>query len=404
MKFKYLVIKFVVIATFLHFFTAPFSFAVQKTEVVYQDSYVHGLSSLHFYLHEYTKNLSSDSDEDKQIVFSDLEVKRLWNKVFHGASLSLNDCDELALLKKAKQWYKKGVFQVQAGLIKQAQSTLENSYNALEKLLNLVLEKETGDYFLEELRDKKMQSIKDPNIKNNPYLSDDMIREMAPYLLPIRHHKRKILDSIFLEKRVTTNKTTFYDAGFRTIAKGPRSFILVAKHPKIPRYLVKAHLDTQLTKKYKKDSWEWLARRCEGARKIREIIRRRKIRFFTVPEKRIYCLPADPSPPDDANHTRHIAILLVTDMQLTSENENHHAWRNVMTQEHLNELYEIIVRAKGSSYRPDNIAYTIHRTFAFIDTEYPSKGPDFKSIRHFLNSEMRDYWEWLIRNGGPSSP
>ena len=64
-------------------------------------------------------------------------------------------------------------------------------------------------------------------------------------------------------------------------------------------------------------------------------------------------------------------VLLVDDMDLVSKQENEVAWKSMITREHLNELYLIITRAGGSSYRPDNIWLTKHGKFAFVDTEYP---------------------------------
>jgi hypothetical protein len=237
-------------------------------------------------------------------------------------------------------------------------------------------------------------------LKNFSHLPSAARKAMLPYLLPIKHPLYKVLDSIFLKVRATVDSETFYQTGFRTIAEGPRSYILVAKHKKLPGHLVKAFLDTELREKYDKQSWEWLVNRCKGAMKIRKIIKEYGIRHFVVPDKWIYCLPSEPSPPQDSAHTRHLAILLVTDMKLASEKHNEHAWSHYITEEHLDELFEIISRAKGSSYRPDNIAYTKNGKFAFIDTEYPTHGPDFKSIRPYLNWKMRHYWDSLVKQRG----
>lgn len=247
---------------------------------------------------------------------------------------------------------------------------------------------------------EKVRRKEDLNFKKNPYLSPRARESIKPHLLPLKHKERSFLDSIFLKTRVTVDEETFCQAGFVIIAKRPRSYICVAKHPKMPKYLVKVYLDTELNKKFNKKSWEWLVRRCEGANQIREVIRKHHIRHFVVPRKWIYCLPPDPSPPEDHLHTRHLAILLVERMNLASKRRNYHAWSHYITEEHLNELFEIISRAKGSSYRPDNIAYLQNDQFAFIDTEYPARGPDFNSIRRYLNDEMRNYWDNLVINAG----
>jgi hypothetical protein len=64
-------------------------------------------------------------------------------------------------------------------------------------------------------------------------------------------------------------------------------------------------------------------------------------------------------------------------------------------------LYTIISSAKGSSYRADNIWFNNEGKFCFIDTEYPNGGPDFAGIRPYLNPEMQNYWDYLVRRGGP---
>ena len=125
------------------------------------------------------------------------------------------------------------------------------------------------------------------------------------------------------------------------------------------------------------------------------------MKYFKVPNKWIYPLPANPSPPISPAYTRHLIVLLVDDMHLASHNECLYAWYNKITPEHLNELYLIISYAKGSSYRPDNIPLTLNGTFAFIDTEYPSHKPDYSSIKPHLNAPMLAYWNKLIKQSGP---
>ena len=140
--------------------------------------------------------------------------------------------------------------------------------------------------------------------------------------------------------------------------------------------------------------------RCIGAEKIRRVITKKNFTHFVVAEKYIYPLPAHPSPPSNGLYTRHFAILLAEDMQLVPKSENLRAWKTVITREHLHELYTIMTAARGSSYRPDNICYTRNGKFAFIDTEYPSSGPDYTSIRPHLSPKMQRYWDRLIKHGG----
>lgn len=337
-----------------------------------------------------------DSSYVSPIPFSQSNIKKLWERVRTGVSNSENE-RHYNLYQKAATLYKQSLEKSGLNHRKKANQYARDSSKALNQLRDEVFEDQIK---LHHVQVKKTQK-KDPNVEKNRFLLRKQKEAMSPHLLPLNHPTRHVLDSIFLNHRATLDKDTFFNAGFRVIAKRPRSYIIVAKHRHLPGYLVKAYLDTELKRKFEKESWEWLVRRCEGAKKISAIIKQSRCRFFTVAKKWIYCLPEDPSPPSNNKlYTRHLALLVVTDMKLTSEKECLEAWATVITKEHLSELFRILVRAKGSSYRPDNIAYTEKGTFAFIDTEYPSLGPDLTSIRSFLNEEMRAYWDKLITNGG----
>ncbi|MFI5343306.1 MAG: hypothetical protein ACHQUC_03700 [Chlamydiales bacterium] len=247
---------------------------------------------------------------------------------------------------------------------------------------------------------KKSKTEKRNDFSAYPHLTDEMKKRMGPYLIDSSHPMKKKLDAIFLHSRVTRNEKAFLDAGFRVLEEGRRSFIVVAKHKQLSGHLVKCFLDTEMREKWSKPSWYWLAKRCEGAKKIRKIIVERKIKHFRVPQKYIYLLPLlDTKKPFKERYTRHPALLLVTDMDLVSEKQNLYAWKNRVNKEVLDELYTIITLAKGSSYRADNIAYSRSGKFCFIDCEYPSSEPDYKRIRPYLNSKMRKYWDLLVEKG-----
>lgn len=229
---------------------------------------------------------------------------------------------------------------------------------------------------------------------------DEIRKRVDPFLLPCDHPAKDLLDHIFSSSRVTENDQTLLDAGFDIRSIQPRSYVRILKHPLLPDFLFKAYVDVEIRKKRNLDSWQWLVKRCEGAAAVRHIIKKRKIKFFTVPDKWIYLLPETPLLSDDPDNQNHPALLLVTDMHLASRKESLYAWKHQITKEHLDELYQIISYAKGSSYRPDNIPLTIHGTFAFIDTEYPSHTPDYNSIKFYLSPEMCLYWEKLVQRGG----
>lgn len=379
------------------------------------DSYIHGLASLSFYIEEYrhrlketkkqqpkkpTQQMPLPSNRPPRIKFSISEINHLWKVIYNGAANSQNSDNHLALFEQAYNEYKQALFEHQFDRKAETRQLLEKTSTILTQLWQCALEEESP-FFINSLDERDRE---DPNVINNPFISKIAAQAMAPYLLPLKHPMRKMLDLLFLKTRATLNRDSFINSRFSILTHGPRSHVIVAKHPLMPNYLVKAYLDSELKQKHHRESWEWLVRRCEGAKKIRHIIRKREIRHFTVPGKWIYCFPKSPSPPpNDSRYTHHLALLLTQDMKLVPNRQNLDAWNHLITEEHLDEFFEIITRAKGSSYRPDNIAYTQKGQFAFIDTEYPAYGPDLKSIRYYLNEEMRDYWDRLIKGGGPSS-
>lgn len=387
---KKFVISFFLLTTSIA--TVLYSFEVKEN-----DQYTHALASLLFHTETWNKSLKIPDSEEPAISFTDEEVAFLWQRVSDLSPSYPITCDPVdrEALSQAFQEYQSAKLLTSAGKVLEGQKQVELATRLLKRLWNDSLESEEFHGW-----NLSPCGALDPNVDGNRYLSDTIRKKMRPYLLPLQHPMRQILDELFLHERITLNRETFQNAGFKTLATGPRSFIRVARHEKMPGYLVKAYLDTVTREKRGKPSWRWLVYRCEGAKKVDSIIRSRDIKYFDVAKKWIYCLPAEPSPPRDAYHERHLALLLVTDMNLASSKDNYHAWRHVITKEHLRELYTIISHAKGSSYRPDNIAYVANGKFAFIDTEYPSSKPDYSSIKQFLNPEMQRFWEKLVKTGG----
>src|SRR5437763_4175514 len=80
--------------------------------------------------------------------------------------------------------------------------------------------------------------------ESNKRIPEGIKDYMRPYLLPETHPMKAAMDSIFKE-RVTRDEKNFIAAGFKIISKRPRSYVYVAKHPKLSGYLVKAYMDTE---------------------------------------------------------------------------------------------------------------------------------------------------------------
>lgn len=242
-------------------------------------------------------------------------------------------------------------------------------------------------------------SIDYPNCKDNPFLTDQMQFRIASHLLPLDHPIKPKLDSIFSRSRVLENERTLVDAGFSIIA-GPmfRSFVIVARHPEVPGYVFKFYLDSDSRSRKDIPHWLWLARRCDGAKGIRKIIKREKISLFAVPDKWLYVLPVypfsnvlDPDP----------VILIATDMEPESREVTEQMWQTVVTRRHLDELYAILKHGyggHGTVFLPNNVPFTKQGKFAFTDTESPKDDLPLKHIKKYLSKEMQRYWDHLIKN------
>lgn len=239
-----------------------------------------------------------------------------------------------------------------------------------------------------------------PNFDDNPHISDKAKRLIRPYLLPLDHPTKPVLDAIFSGARVSQDKETLAQAGFSTICSQKLTHIEVVRHPALPGYLLKIFLDSSVKPKENKDSWEWLVRRCYGAKRIRRLINKYDLQHFSVPDKFIYPLPAEPSPPNSPGYKRHIAVLLVTDMDIVSHDDSRYVWSHFVTREQIDELFCIITHGCASSYLGNNIPCCRNGKFACIDTEHPKRRPKYKVVEQFLGPEMRAYWRILVELAG----
>lgn len=219
------------------------------------------------------------------------------------------------------------------------------------------------------------------------------LNEITPYILPSNHPIKPVLDEIFGSSRVTANLETLKEAGFKIIYIKESSFVVIAKHPRVKRYIFKIYLDSETRTRLNKSSWEWLLNRCIGAERIEKLIKEEKIKKFIVAKKWLYCTSSS------LNKIQHPVVLLATDMKLTSEKETAQAWKTKITTQHLDELYTILSHGYGSNFLCGNIPYTKSGKFAFIDTEYPYRIIDLTEVKRYISPELHAYWDQLILNG-----
>jgi hypothetical protein len=233
-----------------------------------------------------------------------------------------------------------------------------------------------------------------PNFDDNALITPDMQALIRPYLLPLNHPMKSVLDSIFSKTRATQDLAALKKAGFQPLFFQHKSFIIVARHPKVPGYLFKLYLDSETRLNADIPGWRWFVYRCSVAEKIKDIIRKNGIRSFVVADKWIYPLPIKPL---SSFAKKQPTVLLVRDMNLVSHNKTKVAWKTVVTKRVLDELYTVFGRGYGSLYLIGNLPYTRSGKFAFIDTEYPKRELRLDAVLKYLSPEMKAYWSGLIR-------
>lgn len=226
------------------------------------------------------------------------------------------------------------------------------------------------------------------------FMTTDVWALLEPYLLPGDHPIKHKLDRLFQKKRVTQSLDLFEQAGFRGAEMRKPTNIVVGKHPDFSGYLFKVFLDTQPPL----CDWAYWLKRIEGAQSIQACIQQHGFQHFRVPQKWIYPLPDEPSPPNTSQYHRKNFILIVEDMDILSKEENLRAFKKKMTPQILQELHTILTEEGliGSVY-PKNIPFTRQGDLAFIDTEHHHIQPvPYHKLTHFLSSEMKRYWQTLI--------
>lgn len=214
----------------------------------------------------------------------------------------------------------------------------------------------------------------------------------APYLIPEDHPIKGLLDYLFSQSRATENQMAFEQAGFEIITITPLSLVIVALHPAFPGYIFKVYLDSETRIVRRNPHRNGLVARCQGARRIRRVIREKKLRYFSVPDKWLYVLPEYPL---SGEQNPQPFILIETDMQIDDLDTSKKKWRRVKSKQ-LDELYEILKLGYGSVSLAQNVPSTKNGTFAFIDTEFPKRNLQLHKIKKFLSPEMRNYWDGLI--------
>lgn len=248
-------------------------------------------------------------------------------------------------------------------------------------------------------QDKSEEDFLDLAYVKSPYVTQEIWESVFPYLLPETHPAKRALDKIFSASRATADLKELKNAGFKEIRVGKYSSQIVAKHPKVPGYLIKLYTD------YDSQPVDWakFKTRVQGANQIRESLDAFGYHdIFVVPHKWIYPLPEYPEAPAGSN--RKNFVLIVEEIDILKDSLNLPRWKSpIVTRERLNALYKVLhVNGLWDSAYPFNIPFTKDGRNAFIDTEYYNIWPvKFSALLIYLNSDMKAYWHRLIEQGGP---
>ena len=89
---------------------------------------------------------------------------------------------------------------------------------------------------------------------------DEAFAKAKPYFFPKDHEIRIALDKIFRSQRALLSIKHMEKAGFDVIAPQKFTRLIIARHPDLPGYIIKAYLDAQQYYKGKPEHDIWLLR------------------------------------------------------------------------------------------------------------------------------------------------
>lgn len=228
----------------------------------------------------------------------------------------------------------------------------------------------------------------------SPEVSQEVWDCVSPYFLPTNHPAKAKLDRIFSHSRVTANRKSLKQAGFKHTKAGKWSHTVVTRHPKLKGYLIKLYTDDQEGVL----DWAHWRSRVIGALETKKAIDKFGYHsLFKVPKKWIYPIPDWPS---KAGSERRHFILIVEDVNIVSQYNNLRLWRStLMTQEKAKAIYTILQEVGLSdTIFAFNLPFTRKGKLAFIDTEFYHQWPvHYNRLSQYFSSDMRKYWIQLTR-------
>ncbi len=233
--------------------------------------------------------------------------------------------------------------------------------------------------------------------EDDPLLTPEQIELFQQFVLPADHPARIVLDQIFSETRATLDLEHFLDAGF-CLTRVQGAQVVVAKHPALPGYVVKAHLDDQ---KEVSDIVR-LGTRLVGARLVQEIIANQGLTCVKAPAMWAYpLLLAEPFPRSRRYKRKHFMIV-AEDVRPLPQEENLLLWKSeAVTKHHLDELFHIITIMRFHDMNPSNVPFCEDGYLYIVDFEdYWRPVPNTTGIAASLSEGNQIYWNSLIMGGG----
>ncbi len=233
-----------------------------------------------------------------------------------------------------------------------------------------------------------------------PEVSEEVWKQVRPYLLPENHPAWSKLNRIFCNSRATLSPEEFKKAGFRRWRPGRWSRVAASSHPECQEYFIKAYCDTELGILY---DWKKWIHRIKGAQMIRQCIKDNHLQEnFKVPHKWIYPLPKYPAPPNSSRYLQKNFILICENMRIQEHSKNEKMYKKNMTRKLMDGLY-CILQTCGlyDSVYAFNIPFCKDGRIAVIDTEYHHKWPvPFSKLTHYFSKDMKPYWGKITFKGG----
>lgn len=223
----------------------------------------------------------------------------------------------------------------------------------------------------------------------NQYFTDEAWENIQQYLIADDHPAKKGLDKIFSKAKVIDSLRSMQEAGFTFLQSKRIDKIIVATHPKIPGYVIKAFLDEFRQERIIYNS---LIKRIRGCQLIQKSISNHHYQqILKAPKKYLYFIPYQPIGKN--KHLSNQFILVEDKMDIMNDKQNKTLWKSRrVTRKLLKALATVMNEVGLSDLAPRNCPFCSDGKVAFVDTAGNGKEPNFYKLFPYLSSDMGSYW------------